>query len=166
MESPSDSVNGVNAAEPLDNNGGEKVVGALLVDDSGTMEKPSQLAEAKHIIPFLFGHGPEGHRRKKRDDSKCAKIMSIGAAVSFSMSALFGAVVLFMYMHIKKVGNNTSSGYQTSFTVVIVLLVIFLSIGISLVSVLCCDCLKDRVFGTGTGQIEIGMIGQAAAQHS
>ena len=66
MESSSDSVNGVNANVPLgdtiylddstdvNNDGGEKVVGALLVDDSGPVNERPQMGKTKSTIPIFY----------------------------------------------------------------------------------------------------------------
>ena len=124
MESPSDSVNGVNADVPSDNDGGEKVVRALLVDDSGSMVKHHQMDKSNRIIiPFPFAHKlhnkSEGqHQRMKRAISKPVKLL-IGTAIVVIVSIPLNVVSYFMNKHIIKVGkNNISSGYKTTATVV------------------------------------------------
>ena len=127
MESPSDSVNGVNADVPLDNDGGEKLVGALLVDDYGPIE---------HIIPFPFDV-PVGRRRKKRDAHKCVKMLSLGTSAALFLSAIFSTAVFFMNKHIKKEGHSKSQtlvGYKKNYIIVIILLAFFLLLSIILVS--------------------------------
>ena len=92
-ESPSDSVNGVNADVPLDNDGGEKVVGARLVDESGPMEKRPQMTKDKHIIiPFPFG-GSEIRLRKKRDAHIRAMLFSISAFLVLDFATAFESTV-------------------------------------------------------------------------
>ena len=83
MESLSDSVNG-----------GEKMVGALMLDDSGQMEKRPQMDKVKPIIPFPFDHWPEGRRRKKRDDRRKSSIYAFIAISLFVVCATSAAVAL------------------------------------------------------------------------
>ena len=147
MESLSDSVNGVNADVPLDNDGGEKVVGALLVDDSGygPMEKrQNQMAKDEPIIiSFPFGHRPEGRRRMKRNARKKLKLYAIGIVVSASLAAVFEVFVVIMGKHIDKVGkNNISVSYQTTYTVYIALAVIAISIAFVFAFFAFPNCLK------------------------
>ena len=117
MESPSDSVNGVNADAPLDKDGGEKVVGAL-VNDSGPIEKcQSQMAEAKHIIiPFPFGfcgNQIKGRRRKKRNPSRNMQICSLATVV---VGAVTGALSVKAYTMKKNIKNgNNSDDYHDKY---------------------------------------------------
>ena len=121
-------MNGVNAGGPLENGGGEKVVGALSVDDSGPMEKhsQSQMAKAKPIIiPFPKGHGPEGRRRNKRDIRRTP--LAIGTSLVLIITTGFNATVFFMANHINTVGNgNVSRDFQNTFIATIALAGIFM----------------------------------------
>ena len=113
MELPSDRVNGVNADVPLDNDGDEKVVEAFLMDDSGPMEKHSQMAK-RIINPFPFGQGSESRRRKKRYARRRAEIFSIATGIALFFTAIFDMAAYLKYKHINEFGiSNTSNSYQS-----------------------------------------------------
>ena len=128
-ESPSDSVNGVNADVPLEKDGGEKVVGALLVDDSGPMEKRPQMTDAKPIIiiPFPFDHTQDhlqnkdsGHRRKKRAMSKRTTRLTGGTAIAAIVAIGLGTFAYIMKNSIDEVGKDDISRGKTAATVLVV----------------------------------------------
>ena len=167
MESPSDSVNVLNADVPLDNDGGEKAVGALLLNDSGPMEKRPQMVKDKRIIPFPFGHEPEAHRRKKRDAQSRKRVMLLTkfAAGTTIIAIIFTGTSYYMNRSIQKVGkSNMSRDYLRAFTAYIVLSFFFMGISFALLFNACYICLKARgntIFGyicaNGTDQSEIEM---------
>ena len=110
-ESPSDNVNGVNADVPLGNDGDENVVGALSVDDSGTMKKRPQIAKSKRIIPFQFDNYDQSKNhsiRKKRNAQKIA----IGLAIAFIVATVYNATV---YFTVKSGMGNASSNSQKGY---------------------------------------------------
>ena len=160
MESPSDSVNGVNAVGPLDNDGSEKVVGTLLVDDSGPMEKRPQMAESKRIIiPFPFGNDDQQSRREKRAMDKTARILTGSTAGALAITIVLNVSALLMGFHISDVGkSNISSGYQNLHIVLIIFGIISaVAAGVLFISTIVHCVLNCAISGAGTGQSEVPM---------
>ena len=157
IESSSVRVNGVNADVPLDNDGGEKVVRALLVDDFGKMEKHPQMAKDKRIIiPFPFGFGCDDHKsnRKKRN-VRTAKIFTVCTSFAIAIAGLFTGVVYDMNENTNKIGHcKTSHDYQKRLTLFITLTLIFLVISGLLLLIAFAQwlkCSRNGNVGAGTG---------------
>ena len=153
-------MNGVNGDVPFDNDGGEKVVGTLLVDDSGSgpiLDKSqSQMDKAKRInIPFTFSGEPKGRLRKKRDARLKAIVYSIGTGIALIMGIIFAVKVAIMYNHKNTVGtSNLPSDYQTRYKASIYVSGISIAI-CALLFVLafwhCCICRGRVMFLPGPG---------------
>ena len=146
-ESPSDSVNDVNADVPLDNDGGEKVVGALLVMDcfEPILEKrQSQIVVvAQRIIaPFPFGHNQhdyayddhqsqgkgKGNRRKKRDIRITALKTAIFGTVLLICDVAVALLTFISYKQNKQLHNSTmyhSKTGVTAFVLISICIVVF-----------------------------------------
>ena len=162
MESPSDSVNGVNADVPLDNDGVEKMVGALLVDDSGPKEIRPQMVKSKHIIiPFLFGNDDDDHqsRREKRAMGKTARLLTQSTAVVLAITLVSNISALLMGFQISDVEkSNISSGYQNLQKVLSIFGIISaVAAGVLLISTIVHCVLNCANSGAGTGQSEVPM---------
>ena len=123
MESPSDSVNGVNADVPSDNDVGQNVVRALLaVDDSGPIEKrQNQMANAKSIIiPFPFGLWLEGRRRKKRDAQRRMNFFARATGVALVFTSVFSTSINILKQN-QGLNDNISRGSHNGLNALITL---------------------------------------------
>ena len=149
MESPSDNVNGMNADVPL--------------TDFGPMEKHPKMLEAKHIIPYPFGHNnnnheSEGPSRNKRAITTRDKLYLAGTIASTLTAGGFSLKVITMLKHIEIVGNsNISSDYKASYQRFIAYAVGFALLTLILFFINFWNCISDICGRPRTGTDESGL---------